>query len=612
MTDNPIVSPKIISIVILGDILYKTWNETIQLDYLSTVMTEGQYIFKEEPSVSIWKTLNEYYVQYGCLPSDVETLHTIITDQSHRDWLEVAVDTASDPDDRAQFALDKGREILKTNIMASAVTKAYTNLELGRSDTALALLENMFTELGKVDVADSTYGIHDSADVIGLWKKALLPAQQGLIPVGIPGLANEYPGTPAGELNYVVAGYGAGKSTIMCGMVAEKIKLGPCLYVTLEMPAVNILFKMLANYSDGVLSVSDAFEVPETIDGVKLQYIENLKLPNKLYILDMPASSITAGNLGQHIAKLKREQGVDIRHCFVDYGDLLKSDQGGQGDLGWQYMTEVATELHSVAKKFNLDMWTVSQAGKETFSEVGGIRRALPMSGKNLYGAKGKLHTGCLGFGLMLYKIPNHTRYALGFLSTLKNRYGEFTGHHLVCVDYATATIEAIEPIDEEIIYQYETVNKTDTPWGMYLLQKVKDFISHRTVDATIKNNKSPIGVQKPKALDTQFESVTSPKSVASPKSVTSPKSVAYPKDTHLRVVPNKNSIPDESTMQDMTDLIQKAKNKQNKVSDLNIERQPIRDDSCKPSFSGKVEKHSVKKGKASLLDVELDFTPEE
>lgn len=591
MTDNPLVTPKITSIVILGDILYKTWNDNIQLDYLTTVMTEGQCLFKEEPSLSIWKTLNEYFTHYGCLPSDVETLHTIITDQNHRDWLEVAVDTAADPDDRAQFALDQGRETLKTNIMASAVTKAYTNLELGRSDTALSLLENMFTELSKVDVVDSTYGLHDSANVITNWKKGLLPAQQGLIPIGIPGLENEYPGTPKGELNYVVAGYGAGKSTIMCAMMAEKIKEGPVLYTSLEMPAANILFKMLACYSKGVLSVSDAFETPETIAGTKLQYIENLDLPNKLYILDMPASSITAGNLGQHINKLKREQGVIIEHCFVDYGDLLKSEQGGQGDLGWQYMTEVATELHSVAKRFNLNMWTVSQAGKETFNEAGGVKRALPMSGKNLYGAKGKLHTGCLGLGVMLYKIPKHTRYAIGLLSTLKNRYGSFEGTHLVVVDYATSSIIAEEVVYEEDLKNFQAMSKTDTSWGLYLEHKMNNIITKYNLEANIVNTKvkTPVDVQ---TLET--------------KQGTSKASGG----THKTggITPKPVTKPDEKDKQGMANIVKTAKNK------LNIERPPIRDDSLKPSFTGIVQNVKVKKKKADenvLIHWDEFTTPE-
>lgn len=429
-------------------------------------------VFKTEPAISIWKKTFTYYRKYAELPTDPEVMLSVFL-AKELEILEAGRANAESKEVKVQFSLDSFDEGLKAIHLRNAVTKATISLDLGQGniESTAQMLQDALVESNKISNLVKTQSALPATAYIEQWAHGELPSQKPLIEIPIIGLNQYIAGTPRGDINFMISPSGKGKTTALCNLTAGMLHNSSVLYVTLEMPAINIIFKVLANRSRGIVNPNFAFTTLEAQDSLGrpvvtadaeqsiIRFTEN---PNQLFILDMPAKSIQASYIANELKRLRRmfpEQEIDT--VIVDYGDLLQSAQGGIADVGWQYMGMVAEELAALAKAEGVVVWTASQAGKGTGAESDSIKKFKPLRASDVWGSDGKVQTGSLALGLTVHRSTEFSAYGIGALSTLKNRFsignghngGGFFGDLIVKVDYSTATIEVLGAADGQTVW---------------------------------------------------------------------------------------------------------------------------------------------------------------
>lgn len=454
-------------IVFLGNLYNKP--QLIQ-NYIHVLSTNE--VFKTEPAISIWKKTFKYYRQYAELPIDPEVMVSIFLPKE-LEILEAGMTNAESNEVKVQFSLDSFDEGLRAIHLRNALNTAVLGLDLGQGsiETTAKRLQDALTESNKISNLVKTQNAQLAECYLEQWVCGELPSQKPLIKIPIAGLDQYIAGTPRGDINFIISPYGRGKTTALCNLTAGMLSSSSVLYVTLEMPAINVIFKILANRSRGIVNPNYAFTTIDAMDTLGnplvtheaqqsiIRFSEN---PNKLHILDMPAKSIRASFIAAELQRLRRmfpEQEIDT--VVVDYGDLLQSEQGGIADVGWQYMSLIAEELAALAKAEGVVVWTASQTGKSTGADADNIKKFKPLRSSDVWGSDGKMQTGSLALGLTVHRSTEFPAYGIGALSTLKNRFsigngyngGGFFGDLIVKVDYSTAMIEVVGPADDQTIW---------------------------------------------------------------------------------------------------------------------------------------------------------------
>ena len=454
-------------------------------------------VFKDEPAKSIWGKTAAYLKRYGVLPLE-DSVYTAVFNEKEREVLNSAMEVASDPDAHTQFKLDSVLESIKLTLLKQmrSTMDLYLSDGVGDIDKTLALLDKTIVQVSKVSLSGTSTEAISDLTLLEQWSEGKLASQQPLLPIPLPGLQKYIAGSPRGEINYLIAPYGRGKTTGLCCLAAGYVMYSDVLYVSLEMPAANLLFKALSAIGKGPIHSHAAFYTPDGVDwegnpimddqaeAIIAKHIEN---PYRLYFMDVPAHSIKASHIMNEVQRLRR-MGACIDTVIIDYGDLLDSEHGGMMDVGWSYAAIISEELAAIAKNLNVNIWTASQTGKGLGSDSDELQKFRPMRGKDLWGSDGKMHTGCLALGMNVHRSVRYPRYGIGSMSTLKNRYaiGGFFGDLIIKVDYALSTIEVIGAFHE---------GGTDAQWA----DTIQDGLN--ALEATMRTKEGVSRVKKKDGL---------------------------------------------------------------------------------------------------------------
>ncbi len=490
-------------LVFLGN-LYN--NPTIFSNYAHVLLSHN--LFKTQPNKTIWEKTAKYYMKYGLIPSDPLIL-TQVFDAKELEVLQGGRDVAADDSGNTQFLLDTFDETIKLTMLKQMRATLDLSLSDGIGDVSKSLdvIGSTLNNISLVTTSKLGLGASVDLDILNKWAHGELPTQQPLVPIPIPGIEEYISGVPRGEVNYVIAPYGRGKTTVLCCIAAGMLDTSDVLYVSLEMPAANLLFKILGARTTGKVdsnlsfySIHDEktaskFNVDSTLDVLE----EYAKTPFRMYFLDVPARSIKASNIAIEVQRL-RLQGAKIDSVIIDYGDLLQSEQGGMADMGWQYMAAVSEELAAMAKREGVTVWTASQTGKGLGSDSDNLRTFRPLRGKDLWGSDGKMHTGCIALGMSVHRSARFPRYGVGALSTLKNRYalGGFFGDLVMKIDYATSQMQVVGAVKD--------VDADGELWADVLQPLIDDIEQQELIKTTGNKKRTSQYAQRSKAVDVQKE----------------------------------------------------------------------------------------------------------
>lgn len=196
--------------------------------------------------------------------------------------------------------------------------------------------------------------------------KRLNPASQVFVPTGFPRIDELLDGgLHSGELGVILAPTNYGKSSVLVNLGYEALRLGKkILHYSLEisrtglerrydMRICEIDKKGLRNSPDTAKKLLKDFYAASTGD-----------LIVKVY----PTKGATPKTLMDHVRQVQLKFGWLPDMIIVDYGDIMRSDhRSGQDERFIQQ--DVFESLRGIAGKFEIPVWTASQANRKSMEK---------------------------------------------------------------------------------------------------------------------------------------------------------------------------------------------------------------------------------------------------
>lgn len=241
-------------------------------------------------------------------------------------------------------------------------------------------------------------------------------------------------------------------TSTLCAMASQLSTTCNVLYVTLEMPAESIAFRILACQSQGKIQANHVFMNPNTWGDNEVQPVikkakEVINGEHSIYFIDAPATTASPAQLDVYLKNFKNRYGLDVDVVIIDYAALMVTNSGAsREDIGWGYTGVIIKELTAVAKKHGLVIWVAAQAGGESAHTVTSANSSSfkPLRGNQLYGSKEVLQDASYVLGLSFMRSSEFPHLAVGVLSTIKNRYGSEFYDYICSMDYSTASFESL------------------------------------------------------------------------------------------------------------------------------------------------------------------------
>ena len=213
-------------------------------------------------------------------------------------------------------------------------------------------------------------------------------------------------GFAKGELVIVVAGPGAGKSTMLMNLGAQAIRSGKTVvYYTLE-----LYENYISQRYDAIITGMATQNLKYHVEDIKR---ELEKLPGKLIPQYYPTKTASCNTLRAHLNRLiLNGEKPDI--VIVDYADLLKTSGKGK-DSHHLDLENIYEDLRGMAGEFALPVFTASQAGRTAAdSEI--------VTGEQVAGAYAKIMIG--DFVISLSRKVTDKISGTGRFYIIKNRFG--------------------------------------------------------------------------------------------------------------------------------------------------------------------------------------------
>lgn len=215
-------------------------------------------------------------------------------------------------------------------------------------------------------------------------------------------------GLGKGELGFIVAPAGSGKSWFLARLGVEAMKQGKnVMHITLELNEKYVGLRYDACFSGIAFQ-----EVRNNIPQVK-QAISNI--PGKLFIKYFPIKTASAATIKMHIDRLQLITGVKIDMLVVDYADLLRPFAADKNSNSYSEAGGVYEELRGVLGELQIPGWTASQSNR-------GAHEEEIIEAHNVADSYRKIMTG--DFILSLSRKMEDKIAGTGRVHVMKNRFG--------------------------------------------------------------------------------------------------------------------------------------------------------------------------------------------
>lgn len=215
-------------------------------------------------------------------------------------------------------------------------------------------------------------------------------------------------GLGKGELGFIVAPAGSGKSWFLAHLGSEAMKEGKnVMHITLELNE-----KYVGLRYDAIFSGIAFQEVRKQVDEVKKVIA---KIPGKLFIKYFPIKTASAATIKMHIDRLQLITGVKIDLVVVDYADLLRPFAAEKNSNSYTEAGSVYEELRGVLGELQIPGWTASQSNRSAHEEE-------VIEAHNVADSYRKIMTG--DFIFTLSRKMEDKLAGTGRIHILKNRFG--------------------------------------------------------------------------------------------------------------------------------------------------------------------------------------------
>jgi replicative DNA helicase len=266
-------------------------------------------------------------------------------------------------------------------------------------------------------------------------------------------------GLGKGELGFIVAPAGSGKSWLLVGIGAEAIKQGVnVLHVTLELNENYVGLRY-----DAYLTGLAFQDVRNNIDQVKKK-IEEHKLNGggELFVKYFPLKTVSPQSIKLHIERLELLHGLKIGALVVDYADILRPFLAEKNSNSYSEAGGVYEELRQVAGELQIPVWSASQSNR-------GAHEEDVIQAHNVADSYRKIMTGDFIFSLSRKtedKIAN-----TGRIHIIKNRFGPDGDTY---------------PLEFNTSNGYSRIYDKDSDEGRAIFAKTKD--QEQTIKDILKN----------------------------------------------------------------------------------------------------------------------------
>lgn len=215
-------------------------------------------------------------------------------------------------------------------------------------------------------------------------------------------------GLAKGELGFVVAPAGSGKSWILTRLGAEAMRDGKnVLHVTLELNENYVGLRY-----DSCFTGINFQDIRKNIDVVK-EKIDSIK--GKLFIKYFPIKTIASHTIKMHVERIQMLTGTKIDMIVVDYADLLRPSVSERNSNSYSEAGSVYEELRAVAGELQIPIWSASQANR-------GAHEEEVIQAHNVADSYRKIMTG--DFVISLSRREEDKQCGTARIHVIKNRFG--------------------------------------------------------------------------------------------------------------------------------------------------------------------------------------------
>ena len=227
-------------------------------------------------------------------------------------------------------------------------------------------------------------------------------------------------GLGKGELGFIVAPAGSGKSWLLARLGAEGMKQGKnVLHVTLELNETYVGLRYDAYFSG--ISFQD---VRNNIPIVKSKIESHKKNGGgQLFVKYFPLKTASPQTLKLHIDRLQLITGIKIDMLIVDYADILRPFMQERNSNSYSEAGSVYEELRQIAGELQIPVWSASQSNRGAHDEE-------VIQAHNVADSYRKIMTG--DFILSLSRRMEDKMASTGRLHIIKNRFGQDGIHSLL------------------------------------------------------------------------------------------------------------------------------------------------------------------------------------
>ena len=267
-------------------------------------------------------------------------------------------------------------------------------------------------------------------------------------------------GLGKGELGFVVAPAGSGKSWFLARLGVEAMKQGKnVMHFTMELNE-----KYVGLRYDACISGIAFQEVRKNVVVVK-DNIDKFKSggAGKLFVKYFPIKTASAATLKMHVDRLQLITGVNIDLMIVDYADILRPFMADRNANSYSEAGNVYEELRTVAGELQIPIWTASQSNR-------GAHEEEIIQAGNVADSYRKIMTG--DFILSLSRRMEDKLAGTGRIHVLKNRFGPDGVTYPCAFDTSCGKISIY---DQKSVEGMEILNRAKTAQ-----ESIKDILRKR------------------------------------------------------------------------------------------------------------------------------------
>lgn len=219
-------------------------------------------------------------------------------------------------------------------------------------------------------------------------------------------------GLGKGELGFVIAPAGSGKSWILSKLGAEALMQGKnVMHFTMELNEKYVGRRYDAIFSG--VAFQDVDKKPDVIKK-KLDDIKG-KGCGKLFVKYFPTKTASAQTLKLHIDRMQLITGTKIDLVIVDYADLLRPMMQERNSNTYNDAGSVYEELRGMLGELQVPGWTASQANR-------GVHEEDIIEAMGVADSYRKIMTG--DFIVSLSRKKEDKMVGTGRIYIMKNRFG--------------------------------------------------------------------------------------------------------------------------------------------------------------------------------------------